>query len=155
MGWVFVILFVLVIGFSLWAISRFSRLSERLLPRDQKSAIDRAQTPLASFVGGVRWRGGGNASVPLARLEVSPQLIRISGSWGPLRRLVPCWEYTISEVESVRLAKSALGGQGLWFRMKDRNEALFWTTQREQATAALNSVGLAVETTDTRLPFSW
>ena len=72
-----------------------------------------------------------------------------------MRRLVPCWEYTISEVESVRLAKSALGGQGLWFRMKDRNEALFWTTQREQATAALNSVGLAVETTDTRLPFSW
>ena len=155
MGWLILVLFVLVIAFALWALSRFSRQSDRLLPHGQASAPIEEPGPSFSFIGGVRWKGGGSASVPMARLDISPQLIRIRGSWGPLRRLVPCWEYAISEVVSVQLSKSALGGPGLLFRMKDGNEVLFWTTEREQATAALDGVGLVVEPTDARLPFSW
>ena len=154
MGWLILVLFVLVFAFALYALSRLKG-SDRLLPNDQASAPTAEQAPTASFIGGVRWKGGGSASVPMARLEISPQLIRVKGSWGPLRRLVPCWEYAISEVGSVQLSKSALGGPGLLFRMKDGNEVLFWTTDRERATAALGNVGLAVEPTTTRLPFSW
>jgi hypothetical protein len=107
----------------------------------------------------VRWKNGGNATVPLARLDVFPQGVRIGGSWGPLRRFVPCWEYLTSEVDQLQMAKSSypppLGGPGLRFRFNDGKEITFWTTNLQRTVAALEAVGFHVDKTVFKVPLTW
>jgi hypothetical protein len=62
MGWLIAIFAVLAMAFALFALSKFSRLDDRLLPDELRSAADQ-EDPSVSFVGGVRWKGGGSASV--------------------------------------------------------------------------------------------
>jgi hypothetical protein len=59
MGWFFVIFGVLAAAFAIWALSKFAGLSDRPLPENLRADAGRAG-PSYSFIGGVRWKGGGS-----------------------------------------------------------------------------------------------
>ena len=108
---------------------------------------------VASFVGGVKWDGG-NATVPLARLDVHRWGIRITGSWGPLRRILPKWESLAAEVTNAQLGKSRLGGSGICFQIRG-SQLMFWTSSTTSASAALAEAGIEVDQTPRQVPFRY
>ena len=108
----------------------------------------------ARFIGGVKWSGG-NATVPLAKLEVHKWGIRIAGSWGPLRRILPQWDVLSSEIRLAQVRKSRLGGTGIVFQLQDRKELTFWTSDKESTSAALKGIGIEVDQTPRSIPFTY
>jgi hypothetical protein len=148
LGWIIAACVILGIAGTLFGIARSWRKDTRTgalgIPDDAL---------VASFVGGVKWSGG-NATVPLARLDVHRWGIRITGSWGPLRRILPEWELLAADVGHAHLGKSRLGGTGICFVLNG-SELLFWTSNTASVSAALAEVGIEVDQTPRQVPFTY
>jgi hypothetical protein len=148
LGWIIAAVVVIGIIGTLFGISRSWR-------KDMQ-----AETPgvpedalVASFVGGVKWNGG-NATVPLARLDVHRWGIRITGSWGPLRRILPHWEVLAADVSRAQLGKSRFGGSGICFGLR-RSELVFRTSSTASVSVALAEIGVEVDQTPREVPFTY
>jgi hypothetical protein len=150
MGWIIAGVVVLGMAATLAVISRAWRKDGKRFGSNRPADF----TVLKGFTGGVKWEGG-NATVPLARLEVFPWGIRIWGSVRPLRWILPCWEAPYSDIDHVQSAKSTLGGRGVGFHFTDGSEVVFWTTEPDKVVAQLSSAGVAAESSVKRVPFRW
>jgi hypothetical protein len=109
---------------------------------------------VARFIGGVKWSGG-NATVPLAKLEVHQWGFRIAGSWGPLGRILPQWDVLSGDIKMAQVGKSRLGGTGLVFQLQDGTELTFWTSDNASVCTALKGVGIEVDQTTRLIPFTY
>jgi hypothetical protein len=103
------------------------------------------------FRGGVRTRGGFNATWPLASLTLSDDelLIRLFGF-----RLL---RSTLGEVESIERTWGGVLGQkshGLLIRLKNGSRIVFWTWQLDSAVAALKAQNVVVLETESP-PKGW
>jgi hypothetical protein len=150
MGWLIAGAVILVIALTLIGITRTWRKDGRSLGSNPPAD----SVVIKRVTGGVKWEGG-NATVPLARLEVYPWGIRIGGSIRPLRWIVPCWEALSSDIDHVQYAKSTLGGEGLSFQFTDGSEVVFWTTEQVNVVGQLADIGVDVDSSSKRVPFRW
>ncbi len=104
------------------------------------------------FIGGVRTRGGFNATWPLASLTLSDDelLIRLFGF-----RLL---RSTVGDVESVERTWGGVLGQkshGLLIRLKNGSRIVFWTWQLDSAIAALKAQNIVVLETESPPKVWW
>jgi len=148
LGWIIAAVVVIGVVGTLFVIAHSWR---KDMPTETPGMPDDAL--VASFVGGVKWSDG-NATVPLARLEVHRWGIRIRGSWGPLRRILPLWEVLADDVSQAQVGRSRLGGSGICFVFRG-SELIFWTTDIVASSAALREVGIEVEQTPRKVPFTY
>jgi hypothetical protein len=123
-----------------WPFRYMSRLTEGLQgPR------------LTSFVGGMRTQPrfrpeGLNATVPLARLSIFSNGIRVGPSSSLLSMSVPTWEARFDELDVIQAIGRVQGlTTGILFRKSQSHEwVIFWSTNRDSAFAALENMGVAV-----------
>jgi hypothetical protein len=104
-------------------------------------------SPHASFVGGVRW-GSGNASIPLARLEVGDGDLRISLR-GILRKIPTSgmfpFEANFEELEPAQAIGSSGFNNGIRFRRRNSVQwVIFWCRHRQQVLTSLEMSGMKV-----------
>jgi hypothetical protein len=103
------------------------------------------------FTGGVRTRGGFNATWPFASLTLTDDelLIRLLGFC--------LMRSTLSEVESAERTWGGVLGQkshGLLIRLRNGSRIVFWTWQLESLVAALKAHNVVVLETE-RPPKVW
>jgi len=147
--WVLLVALAVIVGFSV-----VTRKSDRTIDPSLKSGL-----LLSTYTGGLRWpsrsgTGIGNATVPLARLEIFEWGIRLTGSARPLRLVVPTWEVNYGEITEVGMVKSPLmKGSGIRFRARaPRSPIVFWTSQGLEILDRLQEHGVGVDRSVAELP---
>jgi hypothetical protein len=123
-----------------WPFRYLSRLTEGL------------QGPLlASFVGGMRTQPrigpvGFNASVPLARLSIFSNGLRVGPSSSLLSLMVPTWEARFDELDDIQAIGRLKGlTTGILLRKAQSHEwVVFWTLNRDEVFTALEHMGIIV-----------
>jgi hypothetical protein len=166
----FKILFVLGLVVSL--IVRFASSGARQTVRDQESdrrpkwpfrylsrLTDGLQgTRLASFVGGMRTQPrigptGFNATVPMARLSVFSNGVRVGPSSSLLSISVPTWEARFDELDVIQAIGRLQGlTTGILFRKSKSHEwVIFWTLHRDAVFTTFEQMGITVSREPVRL----
>jgi hypothetical protein len=166
----FVILFVvgLVAHLILWTATAGARREMR----DQESErrprwpfrylsrlTDGLQGPrLASFIGGIRTQprltpAGFNATVPMVRLSLFSNGLRVGPSTPLLSLSVPTWEARFDELDVIQAVGRVQGlTTGVLFRKSQSHEwVIFWTTNREKVFTTLEQMGITVSREPVRL----
>ena len=107
-----------------------------------------------SFFGGMR-RGGYNATIPLVRLKLFPEGLRLESSSRLLRKLVPVWEAKYREItEAKAVGNTPLFSTGVRLKVGALDEwVIFWTVRREGVMAAIAEHGVTVDTRPSRFNF--
>jgi hypothetical protein len=147
--WVLLVALAVIVGFSV-----VTRKSDRTIDPSLKSGL-----LLSSYIGGLRWpsksgTGIGNATVPLARLEICEWGIRLAASARLLRLVVPTWEVNYYEIIEVGMVKSPLiKCSGIRFRARaPRSPIVFWTSQALEILDRLQERGVSVDRSVAELP---
>jgi hypothetical protein len=113
---------------------------------------DGLQGPLlTSFVGGMRTQPrigpvGFNATVPLARLSIFSNGLRVGPSSSLLSLSVPTWEARFDELDVIQAIGRVKGfTTGILLRKSQTHEwVVFWTLNREEVFTALEHIGITV-----------
>jgi hypothetical protein len=113
---------------------------------------DGLQGPLlTSFVGGMRTQPrigpvGFNATVPLARLSIFSNGLRVGPSSSLLSLSVPTWEARFDELDVIQAIGRVKGfTTGILLRKSQSHEwVVFWTLNREEVFTALEHIGITV-----------
>jgi hypothetical protein len=166
----FVILFVvgLVVRLILWRATSGARGEVR----DQESErrprwpfrylsrlTDGLQGPrLTSFIGGIRTQPrltpeGFNATVPLVRLSLFSNGLRVGPSTPLLSMSVPTWEARFDELDVIQAIGRVRGvTTGILFRKSQSHEwVIFWTSNREEVFTTLEQMNVTVSREPVRL----
>jgi len=107
---------------------------------------------VSSFIGGVRLPLV-NANWPLARLDLYQSGLRLRGSTRWLHKAIPVWEAAYSDITEVQaVGKITWFSTGIRIRAGkgDNDWVVFWTIHRPEVLAAIESLGVAVNTTPIR-----
>jgi hypothetical protein len=113
---------------------------------------------LTSFVGGMRMQPrvgptGFNATVPMVRLSLFANGVRVGPSSSLLSMSVPTWEARFDELDVIQAIGRLTGlTTGIVFRKSQSHEwVIFWTTNRDQVFTTFEQMGLAVSREPVRL----
>jgi len=113
---------------------------------------------LMSFVGGMRKQprfgpSGFNASVPMVRLSVFSNGVRLGPSSSLLSMQIPTWEARFDELDVIQAIGRVKGvTTGILFRKSQSREwVIFWTLNREQVFTAFEHMGITVSREPVRL----
>lgn len=157
--------YLFVIGIAVHLIVRMASLGARRDVRDQESGrrpsfpfrylsrlTDGLQGPrLTSFIGGMRTQPrlsptGFNATVPMVRLSVFSNGVRVGPSSPVLSMSVPTWEARFDELDVIQFIGRVRGlTTGILLRKSQSHEwVIFWTTNRERVFTELEQMGVAV-----------
>ena len=119
--------------------------------------LQRDSSALVHYYGGLRWQGPagvGNASMPLGKLELFDQGIRLGPSGRLLRVFVPTWEASYRDLASVDSVLGPLRSKGVRFRLReDGPPIVFWTTAPKKVLNAMAGHGVTVIPATTKLPW--
>jgi hypothetical protein len=106
---------------------------------------------LASFIGGIRTQPrigpmGFNASVPMVRLSLFSNGVRVGPSSSLLSMSVPTWEARFEELDVIQAIGRLKGiTTGILFRKSQSHEwVIFWSLNREQVFTTLEQLGVIV-----------
>jgi hypothetical protein len=159
----FVLLFF--VGIAVHVLMRMSSSGARREIRDQESGrrptwpfrylsrlTDGLQGPrLTSFIGGMRTQPriapmGFNASVPMVRLSLFPNGIRLGPSSSLLSMNVPTWEARFDELDAIQAIGRVQGmTTGILFRKSHSHDwIIFWTFNRDRVFATFEQMGVSV-----------
>jgi hypothetical protein len=159
----FAILFF--VGIAVHVLIRMSSSGARREIRDQESGrrptwpfrylsrlTDGLQGPrLTSFIGGMRTQpriapGGFNATVPLVRLSLFPNGLRLGPSSSLLSMNVPTWEARFDELDVIQAIGRVQGfTTGILFRKSQSHDwIIFWTFNRDRVFATFEQMGISV-----------
>jgi hypothetical protein len=123
-----------------WPFRYYSRLTEGL--QGQR---------LMSFIGGMRQQPrfstrGFSATVPMVRLSVFSNGVRLGPSSSLLSMSIITWEARFDELDVIQAIGRLKGlTTGILFRKSQSHEwVIFWTTDREQVFTALEHMGIIV-----------
>lgn len=165
-------MFLFVLGFVVHLIMRMASAGARRDVRDHESGR-RPRWPfrylsrltdglqgqrLTSFVGGMRTQprlgpAGFNATVPLVRLSLFSNGLRVGPSSSLLSMSVPTWEARFEELDVIQAVGRVKGlTTGILFRKSKSHEwVIFWTTNREMVFTTLDHMGVTVSREPVRL----
>ncbi|MGB8195638.1 MAG: hypothetical protein WCF25_01360 [Acidimicrobiales bacterium] len=123
-----------------WPFRYLSRLTDGLVgPR------------LTSFIGGMRTQPrfapmGFNATVPMVRLSLFPNGIRLGPSSSLLSMNVPTWEARFDELDAIQAIGRVQGmTTGILFRKAQSHDwIIFWTFNRDRIFATFEQIGINV-----------
>ncbi len=155
-GWfalVWVVWMLLVVGAVVAGFRWYNRPAHRRLP-DLTTGTHAG----SRYLGGLRWEGQGgvgNATMPLARLELFDWGVRVAPSVGFLRALVPTWEARYSDLGTADLVKGPFfGSRGVRLRLHhDDRPLVFWTYSDKAILGELAGHGVSVTSTRSKLPW--
>jgi hypothetical protein len=107
----------------------------------QKVIENHDRKPLASFIGGMRY-GVYNFTVPLVRLELFADSLRLSSSVRLFRKLVPILTASFADVSSVQMVGNSFGS-GIRIRTRGSERGVvFWTFSPERVLSSMQKLGL-------------
>ena len=107
------------------------------------------------FIGGVRWPGG-NATIPLARLSLLSDGIRLEYRFTFFNGFRPLfWEARYADLANVQsVGNVPLLNTGIRFRDRSTGDwVIFWTNHRAQVLQTLREKGIAVDAETARFHF--
>jgi hypothetical protein len=107
--------------------------------------LNDAGGPKKSYVGGMRLKSF-NATLPLVRLDLFEDALRMRSSIRLLNRLVPVWEARFEELTEVRaIGGSSIFTSGIRFRVHPTSDwVIFWTSARPNVLSRIEALGLSV-----------
>jgi hypothetical protein len=114
--------------------------------------LNDAGGPKKSYVGGMRLKTF-NATLPLIRLDLFEDALRMRSSIRLLNRLIPIWEARFEELSEIRaIGGSSIFTSGIRFRACATSDwVIFWTGSRPKVLSGLEALGLNVNRDPLRL----
>jgi hypothetical protein len=128
------------------AVRAFRELMDRKV-----EGVDRSAETVLTIIGGLGCASG-EATWPLARLEIFRWGVHLEGGFRLIRPLVPVWEALFDDSTHIEPCSLRLTpfGKGVRFRAPKANRwdinnwAVFWTRKGEKVLDAVESLGVAV-----------
>ena len=118
-----------------------------------KSLDNNKGEPLHLFRGGMRY-GSFNATMPLVRMEMYSDSVRLSSTFRMTRKLIPILTSNYSDITYVQAVSAALG-TGIRIRfISGVQSVVFWTSKPVEVLLAFRKLGVEVNPETAKFHFS-